>query len=174
VMPSPNIPTLESATVFPGTVHFEGTQLSEGRGTTRPFELVGAPYIVPHEYAAKLNGIGLPGVFFRSCVFRPTFQKHAGISCGGVQIHVVDRREFEPVIAGVAMVKTAYEMYTDSFRWKEPPYEYVYDRNPFDVIAGTTKLREAIEQGTSLDAITESWQAPLKKFLKVRERYLLY
>jgi uncharacterized protein YbbC (DUF1343 family) len=174
VMPSPNIPTLQSATVFPGTVHFEGTQLSEGRGTTRPFELVGAPYIVPHEYAAKLNGIGLPGVFFRSCVFRPTFQKHAGISCGGVQIHVLDRDRFEPVTVGVAMVKVAYDMYAESFRWKEPPYEYVYDRNPFDVIAGTSKLREAIEQGIAVEAIVASWQPSLTEFMKVRKRYLLY
>jgi uncharacterized protein YbbC (DUF1343 family) len=174
VMPSPNIPTVQSATVFPGTVHFEGTQISEGRGTTRPFELIGAPYIVPQEYAAELSGLSLPGVFFRSCVFRPTFQKHAGASCGGVQIHVLDRDRFEPVTVGVAMVKVAYDMYADSFRWKEPPYEYVYDRNPFDVIAGTTKIREVIEQGSTLKAIVDSWQAPLREFLKVRERYLLY
>lgn len=174
VMPSPNIPTVESATVFPGTVHFEGTQISEGRGTTRPFELIGAPYIVPHEYAAELNRLSLPGVSFRSCVFRPTFQKHAGISCGGVQIHVLNRNRFEPVTVGVAMVKVAYDMYTESFRWKEPPYEYVYDRNPFDVIAGTTKLREAIEQGSTVEAIVDSWQASLTEFMKVRERYLLY
>lgn len=174
VMPSPNMPTIEAATVFPGTVHFEGTQISEGRGTTRPFELVGAPYIVPHEYAAELNNLNLPGVFFRSCVFRPTFQKHAGISCGGVQIQVLNRKRFEPVTAGVAMVKVAHDMYKESFRWKEPPYEYVYDRNPFDVIAGTTKLREAIEQGSSLESIVESWQPSLADFLKVRERYLLY
>jgi uncharacterized protein YbbC (DUF1343 family) len=174
VMPSPNMPSIEAATVFPGTVHFEGTQLSEGRGTTRPFELVGAPYIVPHEYASELNSLNLPGVFFRSCVFRPTFQKHAGISCGGVQIHVLNRKRFEPVMAGVAMVKVAHDMYRESFRWKEPPYEYVYDRNPFDVIAGTTKLREAIEQGRSLESIVEGWQESLADFLKVRERYLLY
>lgn len=174
VMPSPNIPTLQSATVFPGTVHFEGTQMSEGRGTTRPFELIGAPYIVPHEYAAELNRLDLPGVSFRSCVFRPTFQKHAGISCGGVQIHVLDRNRFEPVMVGVAMVKVAYDMYTESFRWKEPPYEYVYDRNPFDVIAGTTKLREAIEQGSTVEAIVAKWQEPLIEFMKVRQRYLLY
>ena len=174
VMPSPNIPTVESATVFPGTVHFEGTQISEGRGTTRPFELIGAPYIVPHEYAAELNRLGLPGVFFRSCVFRPTFQKHAGISCGGVQIHVLNRNRFEPVTVGVAMVKVAHDMYTESFRWKEPPYEYVYDRNPFDVIAGTTKLREAIEQGSAVEAIVASWQASLMEFMKIREPYLLY
>src|SRR5205085_7293576 len=107
VMPSPNMPALDSATVFPGTVHFEGTQLSEGRGTTRPFELIGAPYIDPDAYADKLNALSLPGVFFRSCVFQPTFQKHAGVSCGGVQIHVLDREAFEPVFAGIAMAKVA-------------------------------------------------------------------
>jgi uncharacterized protein YbbC (DUF1343 family) len=174
VMPSPNMPTLDSAMVFPGTVHFEGTQMSEGRGTTRPFELIGAPYIVPQEYADELNSLKLPGVFFRGSIFRPTFQKHAGVSCGGVQIHVLDRERFEPVTAGVAMVKVAYEMYSKEFRWKEPPYEYVYDRNPFDVIAGTTKLREAIEQGSEIETIVESWQDQLEDFIAVRERYLLY
>lgn len=174
VMPSPNIPTIDTATVFPGTVHFEGTQISEGRGTTKPFELIGAPYIQPEEYAQKLNEIGFPGVFFRSCVFRPTFQKHGGVSCGGVQIHVTDRAQFEPVIVGVAMVKLAYEMYSSDFRWKEPPYEYVYDRNPFDVIAGTSTLRESFERGESLDSIRAKWEAPLAEFCKVREKYLLY
>ncbi len=153
VMPSPNIPTLDSATVFPGTVHFEGTQISEGRGTTRPFELIGAPYIDPEEYARTLNELNLPGVFFRSCIFRPTFQKHAGVSCGGVQIHVTDRNEFEPVSTGLAMVKTAYNLYSSDFRWKEPPYEYVYDRNPFDVIAGSSSIRQAIENGGSVHRV---------------------
>lgn len=174
VMPSPNIPTLETATVFPGTVHFEGTQLSEGRGTTRPFELVGAPYVVPEQYARELNSLGLPGVFFRSCVFRPTFQKHGGISCGGVQVHITNRDQFEPVVAGVAMVKAAYNLWTEDFRWKEPPYEYVYDRNPFDVIAGTTSLRESIQQGSSVEAIQQEWQPSLGDFRKLREGYLLY
>jgi uncharacterized protein YbbC (DUF1343 family) len=174
VMPSPNIPTVDSATVFPGTVHFEGTQLSEGRGTTRPFELVGAPYVNPEEYARRLNERGLPGVYFRSCIFRPTFQKHAGVSCGGVQIHVLDREKFEPVRAGITMVKIAYDLYKDEFRWKEPPYEYVYDRNPFDVIAGTSKIREAIEGGRSIEALEESWKEDLKAFKQVRENYLLY
>ncbi len=174
VMPSPNMPTLDSATVFPGTVHFEGTQLSEGRGTTRPFELIGAPYIVPEDYADALNAIGLPGVFFRACIFQPTFQKHAGISCGGAQIHVMNRDEFKPVITGIGMVKTAYDMYTEKFRWKDPPYEYEYDRNPFDIISGTSKMREAIERGDSLSEIEDSWQAPLAEFKAIRERYLLY
>lgn len=174
VMPSPNIPTIDSATVFPGTVHFEGTQLSEGRGTTRPFELVGAPYIDAEEYARKLNERELAGVYFRSCIFRPTFQKHAGVSCGGVQIHVLDREKFEPVITGITMVKMAYDLYTDEFRWKEPPYEYVYDRNPFDVIAGTSTIREAIEAGRSVESLEASWQEGLEAFSRVREGHLLY
>jgi len=174
VLPSPNIPTLDSATVFPGTVHFEGTQISEGRGTTRPFELIGAPYIDPDDYACHLNNLGLAGVFFRSCAFQPTFQKHGGVTCGGVQIHVTERQSFEPVIAGVAMVKLAYDMYTDDFLWKNTPYEYVYDKNPFDVISGTNKIREAIEQGSGLNEIQDSWKAPLAEFRAVREKYLLY
>ncbi|MDQ2920719.1 MAG: DUF1343 domain-containing protein, partial [Acidobacteriota bacterium] len=174
VMPSPNIPTIDSATVFPGTVHFEGTQLSEGRGTTRPFELVGAPYVDPEEYARQLNERELPGVYFRSCIFRPTFQKHAGVSCGGVQVHVLDREKFEPVITGITMVKVAYDLYPEKFRWKEPPYEYVYDRNPFDVIAGTSKIREAVEVGSSIEALEESWKEDLDAFSRVRENYLLY
>ncbi len=174
VMPSPNMPTLSSATVFPGTVHFEGTQLSEGRGTTRPFELIGAPYVDPDAYAANLNALGFPGVFFRSCGFQPTFQKHAGVSCGGVQVHVKDRKSFEPVITGVAMVKLAYDMYPDQFRWKDPPYEYVYDQNPFDVISGTNKIREAIEQGSQLQEIEASWKVGLAEFRTLREGYLMY
>jgi uncharacterized protein YbbC (DUF1343 family) len=174
VLPSPNMPTLDAATVFPGTVHVEGTQLSEGRGTTRPFELVGAPFILAEEYARELNSLGFGGVTFRGCGFQPTFQKHGGVTCGGVQIHVTDRREFEPVIVGVAVVKVAHDQYTEHFRWKEPPYEYVYDKNPFDVIAGTDRLRKAIERGDSLERIEESWAAGLEEFRRVRERYLLY
>lgn len=174
VLPSPNMPTVDAATVFPGTVHFEGTQMSEGRGTTRPFELIGAPYVVPEEYAERLNALGLSGVYFRGCVFRPTFQKHGNVSCGGVQIHVLDRNSFEPVISGVAMVKVAFDMYPTDFAWKKPPYEYVFDKNPFDVISGTSKLREAMEQGTSLRDLEDSWKPGLESFKETREAYLLY
>jgi uncharacterized protein YbbC (DUF1343 family) len=174
VMPSPNMPTLDSAIVFPGTVHVEGTQLSEGRGTTRPFELVGAPYILAEEYAGELTRQGFPGVYFRACGFQPTFQKHGGVTCGGVQIHVTDRSEFEPAIVGIATVKAAYDLYSEHFRWKEPPYEYVYDKNPFDVIAGTDHLRKAIERGDSIDVIAASWSDELEKFGRLREPYLLY
>jgi len=174
VMPSPNIPTVDSATVFPGSVHFEGTQLSEGRGTTRPFELVGAPYMDPERFAAELNELHLPGVFFRGCMFRPTFQKHAGVSCGGVQIHVTDRDLFEPVVTGLHMVEVAYQLYPDEFRWKEPPYEYVYDRNPFDVIAGTSSIRQAIEDGSPIGLLQESWKNDLDAFKQLRAEHLLY
>jgi uncharacterized protein YbbC (DUF1343 family) len=174
VLPSPNMPTLDAATVFPGPVHIEGTQMSEGRGTTRPFELIGAPYIEASSYARALLAYRLPGVYFRPSNFQPTFQKHAGRTCGGVQIHVTDREQFEPVTAGVAAVKTAYELYGEHFRWKEPPYEYVYDKNPFDVIAGTARLRTQIEAGETLDSIVASWREPLREFEQRRARYLLY
>ncbi|HEU4710850.1 MAG TPA: DUF1343 domain-containing protein [Pyrinomonadaceae bacterium] len=174
VLPSPNMPTLDTATVFPGGVHFEGTQMSEGRGTTKPFELIGAPYIDPDAYATRLMDLGLPGVVFRACVFQPTFQKHAKVSCGGVQVHVVDRDRFDSVLAGIAMVKVAYDMYPNEFLWKEPPYEYEFDKNPFDVICGTNKIREAIEQGAELASIKDSWQAGLAEFEKTRAPYLLY
>jgi len=174
VLPSPNMPTLNSATVFPGTVHFEGTQVSEGRGTTRPFELIGAPYIDPDAYAERLNDLGFDGVYFRSCVFQPTFQKHARVSCGGVQIHVLDRASFEPWSAGIAMVKLIHDMYGREFRWKEPPYEYVFDKNPFDVISGTAKIREAFEKGIELEVIIEETKAGVEEFKHLREPYLLY
>jgi uncharacterized protein YbbC (DUF1343 family) len=174
VLPSPNIPTLDSATVFPGAVHLEGTQLSEGRGTTRPFEIVGAPFVDSAELSHHLEGLGLPGVRFRPSNFQPTFQKHAGNTCGGVQIHVLDRVAFKPVLTGVAVVKACHELYTDMFCWKEPPYEYVYDKNPFDVIAGSDSLRHSIERGDTLEAIESSWQRECQAFEKIRKEFLLY
>lgn len=174
VLPSPNMPTLETATVFPGTVHLEGTQVSEGRGTTRPFELVGAPYVDPYELAESLRGLSLSGVHFRPCGFRPTFQKHADRICGGVQIHATDRDSFQPVITGIAIVKAIHELYPDEFRWKEPPYEYVFDKNPFDVIAGTGSLRLQIERHDSLETIRQSWSGGLEVFERLRQRCLLY
>lgn len=174
VMPSPNMPTVDTAVVFPGTVYFEGTQVSEGRGTTRPFEIVGAPYINSYEYAKTLNLLELPGVTFRAIEFLPTFQKHAQTVCGGAFVHVLDRNTFKPVITGVAMAKVAYDLYTEDFKWKNTPYEYVFDRNPFDVIHGSTKLREQIESGTSVNEIQSSWRDDEESFKKTREKFLLY
>ena len=148
--------------------------MSEGRGTTRPFEIVGAPYIDADAFAEALNSLDLNGVYFRPSVFLPTFQKHAGKACGGVQIHVTERQAFEPVITGIAIVKTAHDMYREDFRWKDPPYEYEYDRNPFDLIAGTSEVRTAIERGDDLASIQASWQRPLAEFNTLRERFLLY
>jgi uncharacterized protein YbbC (DUF1343 family) len=174
VMPSPNMPTVDTAVVFSGTVYFEGTQVSEGRGTTRPFEIVGAPYINSYEYANALNSLELPGVTFRAIEFLPTFQKHAQTVCGGAFVHVLDRKAFKPVITGVAMVKVVYDLYTEDFKWKNTPYEYVFDRNPFDVIHGSTKLREQIETGTSVERIQSSWHDDEKSFRNTREKFLLY
>ena len=174
VMPSPNIPTVDTTVVFPATVYFEGTEISEGRGTTRPFEIVGAPYIDANEYAEALTSIELPGVVFRPVNFLPTFQKHADKTCGGVFIHVMDREIFEPVITGLAMVKTAFDLYENDFKWKSAAYEYVFDRNPFDVIAGTTKIREMFENGVAVNDIKLSWWDDVKEFSRIREKYLLY
>ncbi|REJ78482.1 MAG: DUF1343 domain-containing protein [Acidobacteria bacterium] len=174
VLPSPNIPTVDTAFVFPGTVYFEGTGISEGRGTTRPFEQVGAPYIDSEKLAAEMNRMNLEGVYFRPTVFLPTFQKHSGSPCGGVFLHVTDRRAFRPVLTGIAILSKILEMYSGKFAWKEPPYEYEYDRNPFDVIAGTTRLRQMIESGISAVDIAETWKEDESDFKRLRENYLLY
>jgi uncharacterized protein YbbC (DUF1343 family) len=174
VIPSPNMPTVETSVVFPGTVYFEGTQVSEGRGTTRPFEFIGAPYIDSFELASALNEMNLEGVIFRPTNFMPTFQKHKGISCGGVFLHITGRSAFKPVITGIALIKCIYDLYPNNFKWKEPPYEYEFERNPFDVIAGTQKLREDIENGVSIREIKNSWAEDEKSFRNLREKYLIY
>jgi uncharacterized protein YbbC (DUF1343 family) len=174
VMPSPNIPTLDTAIVYPGTVLFEGTMASEARGTTRPFELVGAPWVRAERLAARLNARGLPGVHFRSAVFEPTFQKHARTSCGGCQIHVVDRRAFRPVLTGVALIEAIRAEDPGAFAWRQPPYEYERDKQPIDILAGSPALREAIEAGERAEAIAAAWPASHQPFLSARSRVLLY
>ena len=136
VMPSPNMPSLETATVYPGMCLLEGTNVSEGRGTTRPFELFGAPFINAEAVARELNQVGLPGVHFRENWFQPTFQKFAGEICGGAQLHVTDRNRFTPFQTGIEIIRTIRRMYHDSFLWKEPPYEYEYKRLPIEVLLG--------------------------------------
>jgi len=174
VMPSPNIPTLDSAIVFPGTVHLEGTNASEGRGTTRPFELVGAPWIKAEKFAGALNARRLPGVCFRPVVFEPTFQKHARVACGGCQIHVVDRRAFRPVLTGFAVIDEMRAADPVSFAWKPPPYEYEPDKQPIDVIAGAQWLREAIDSGERAESIAERWKPSAAEFRELRRPYLIY
>lgn len=174
IIPSPNIPTAETCIVFPATVYIEGTELSEGRGTTKPFELNGAPFIDPYEWVAQLDKFNFPGVIFRPCYFQPSFQKWAGQTCGGVQIHVTDRITFTPVIVGIAMIKSAYDLYTDKFQWKQTDYEYEFGKNPFDVVSGTDNIRKQIEAGHSLVTISAEWAERLAEFMFVREKYLLY
>lgn len=174
IIPSANMPTLETAAVYPGTVLFEGTNISEGRGTTRPFELVGAPFVKGFDLAEALSGYELPGVVFRPCIFIPTFQKHAGKNCGGVQIHVTDRSHFKPFKTGLTLLKTIRDMYPDKFEWKEPPYEYVHDRPPIDVIFGCSWIREALEAGRTIDKIVDKTEKELDLFCRIRKRYLLY
>lgn len=174
VMPSPNMPTVDTAIVFPGTVMFEGTKVSEGRGTTRPFEIIGAPYIDGQEFAENLQKLNLPGVIFSPINFLPTFQKHKDTSCSGAFLHVSDRNLFEPVLTGIALTKTIFDMYREEFEWKDTPYEYEFDRNPFDVINGSTKIREMIEAEKTIKEIKQFWETDVKQFRESREKYFLY
>ncbi|MGE5815715.1 MAG: exo-beta-N-acetylmuramidase NamZ domain-containing protein, partial [Acidobacteriota bacterium] len=174
VMPSPNIPTLDSAIVYPGTVLFEGTLVSEGRGTTRPFEIIGAPWIDGERFAQAMNARSLAGVYFRPAFFEPTFQKHAQQTCGGCQLHVLDREAFLPVKTAVAMIVEFRREDPARFAWKEPPYEYEYEKTPIDIMWGSDRLRKAIEAGVPADEIAESWTGEVATFEELRGPSLLY
>ena len=174
VMPSPNIPTLDSAIVYPGTVLFEGTMASEGRGTTRPFELVGAPWVEAEKFAALMNARQLPGVHFRAAVFEPTFQKHAKTNCGGCQIHVLDRAAFKPVLTGVALIDEVRAADPAAFAWRPAPYEYEHDKDPIDILSGSPALRTAIDAGVRAEELARTWAIESQPFEKLREQYLVY
>ena len=174
VLPSPNIPTLDSAIVYPGTVLFEGTNVSEGRGTTRPFELLGAPWVDAERFAEGMNALAMPGVRFRPSVIEPTFHKHAQTSCGGCQIHVLDRETFRPVEAGVALLAAFRSADPGRFRWRDPPYEYEHTLLPIDILAGSSQMREQIEAGVPAREIARSWEPATAEFAALRNRFLLY
>jgi uncharacterized protein YbbC (DUF1343 family) len=174
VMPSPNMPTLDTAVVYPGTVLFEGTNVSEGRGTTRPFELIGAPWVSSDRFSTSLNSRALPGVVFRPVVFEPTFHKHARERCSGCQIHVTDRQRFCPVLTGVALVEAFREADAARFRWRDPPYEYEHEKLPFDILAGTSDLRKHIEAGVPAEDVGRSWESAVQEFGRLRQHFLLY
>ncbi|OGP30646.1 MAG: hypothetical protein A2073_00600 [Deltaproteobacteria bacterium GWC2_42_11] len=175
VMPSPNMPTLDTATVYPGMCLLEGTNLSEGRGTTKPFEIFGAPFIEPDALVKRLNGFKLPGVFFRPLYFQPTFQKHAGKLCGGAQIHITSRERFKPFKTGVAVLKAAHDLYPKDFNWKEPPYEYETRKLPIDILAGTDRLRKGIADGEDLEQMEKWWKKECLHFNRTtRKKYLIY
>jgi uncharacterized protein YbbC (DUF1343 family) len=174
VLPSPNIPTVDSAVVYPGTVLFEGTNISEGRGTTRPFELVGAPWVVAERFADAMNRLQLPGVHLRPAVFEPTFHKHAKAGCGGCQIHVLDRQRYRAVETGVALIGAFLASDRSRFEWRPPPYEYELEKPPIDILAGSADLREQIDAGVPAREIAQSWASGVESFLRLRERFLLY
>jgi uncharacterized protein YbbC (DUF1343 family) len=165
VIPSPNMPTLDTATVYPGQVLFEGTNISEGRGTTRPFELFGAPWIDGYELARKLNELGLPGVRFREAWFTPTFSKFVGELCGGAQVHVTDRNFYRPFETALHIVRTVMDTY---------PGQFEFHAEYFDKVAGTAKIRTALEAGRGVKEIVEAYQAGLNAFAESRRPYLLY
>jgi len=174
VMPSPNMPTLDTAIVYPGTVLFEGILISEGRGTTRPFELIGAPWIEAENFARRMNALDLPGTYFRPAVFEPTFQKHAKQTCGGCQIHVTDRQKFQPVLVGAALIAMFHQVDPAHFAWRQPPYEYEHDKMPIDILAGSETLRGQIESGMPARDIAASWKSDEEAFRKLRQPFLLY
>lgn len=174
VMPSPNLPTPGSCEVYPGTVLLEGTNLSEGRGTTRPFELVGAPWLEPEALAERLEAEALAGVRIRPCWFEPTFQKHAGVRCGGVQLHPTDREAFRPVRAAVAVLAAARALAPDDFRWNDPPYEYEERLPPIDILWGSEALRHRVDAGEGADAVLAGVDDELAAFEAEVAPYLLY
>ena len=173
VLPSPNMPTLDTATVYGGMCLLEATNLSEGRGTTRPFEIVGAPFIDGPRLAQELMAKKLPGVHFRPLQFRPTFNKWAGQLCGGVQLHVIDPARFRPFETGLTFLQTVRQR-SPKFRWKNPPYEYETIKKPMDILCGTDGIRKAIEGGLNLSRLEKRWRSDLKFFTHIRQPDLLY
>ena len=178
VLPSPNMPTPETALVYPGGCLVEGTNLSEGRGTTRPFELVGAPWLDPVEVAEALGQAadheGLDGVLFRATTFRPMFGKHAGRSCGGVQVHVTDPDRVRPFAVYLVLLREMRRLTPGPFDWRREAYEFVSDRLAIDLLLGRADLRPMLEAGAPLAEMTAAWRDDLARFEADRRRYLLY
>ena len=174
VLPSPNIPTVDTAFVYPGGCLIEGTSLSEGRGTTRPFELVGAPWLDGDALARALERERIPGAGFRVAAFTPTFQKHAGVLCHGVQVHVFDRSRFPAFLTYLLLVHHARGQDPARFAWRDPPYEYEHVKLPFDILCGTDRIRKSIEAGVSPRRLAAGWRRECTSFRKRRAKYLLY
>jgi len=173
VAPSPNMPTPDTARVYPGGCLIEGTNLSEGRGTTRPFELLGAPFLDGQRLARALARRGLPGVTFRAAAFQPAFHKYRGQLCHGVQLHVTDTARFKPFATYLAVIVEARRQ-SRLFRWRRPPYEFERTRLPIDLLCGGDGIRRAIEREVPLGRLERSWRRALTRFARARRRYLLY
>jgi uncharacterized protein YbbC (DUF1343 family) len=174
VLPSPNMPTVETAFVYPGQCLLEGTNLSEGRGTTRPFELCGAPWIDGRALANRLEREGFPGVRFRPAWFQPTFHKFTGQMCGGVQLHVTDRHTFHPVRTSLALLAAMRELSGGRFAWRTEPYEFVADRPAIDLLFGSDRERCGLEAGVPPGDLARAWEAEEEAFRQRRRDFLLY
>ncbi len=178
VMPSPNMPTPDTALVYPGQCLLEGTQLSEGRGTTRPFELFGAPWVQPEQLQAEMCRLSehwsLEGVAYRACSILPTFQKHAGEHCGALQLHITDRDRYAPLATSVALLRALYRLYPDHFAWRTEPYEFVSDRLAIDLLSGDTSIRQWTESDADLDELRQIWRRDERKFADETATHLLY
>jgi uncharacterized protein YbbC (DUF1343 family) len=173
VLPSPNMPDPVTAWVYPGQVVMEGTNLSEGRGTTKPFHLMGAGFIDPKALADGLAKLSLPGAAFRPCWFEPVFHKWAGLVCGGVEIHPRDR-SFKPLLTSLSILEVVLSLYPDRFLLKDPPYEYELERRPIDLILGRRDVFDSLAQGVSAKEVCESFKKDLAEFERVRKTLLIY
>ncbi|MBW2553565.1 MAG: DUF1343 domain-containing protein [Deltaproteobacteria bacterium] len=173
-LPSPNMPSPVTALVYPGQVILEGTNLSEGRGTTIPFQLCGAPFIDPYQLGRKVQQRKLPGILLREVFFQPTFNKWQNEVCGGLQIHLTDSKIFKPYVTTLAIVQDIISLYPGYFSWREPPYEYEREKMPVDLIIGDKNLREEIEQQKDINELENSWQKELEDFKELAKRYFLY
>ena len=174
VLPSPNMPTLKTAMVYPGQVLLEGTNLSEGRGTTLPFELCGAPFIDPRAILSEIDQQSVSGLFLRPTWFTPTFDKWSGELCGGFQLHVVDLKKFSPYRFTLALLKAVIRLYPDNFSWLAPPYEYEYEKLPIDILTGDPAIRQTLENDGNLDFLQESWGDSLEEFYAQRSNVIIY
>ena len=174
VAPSPNLPTPVSTLAYPGQVLWEGTNMSEGRGTTQPFELVGAPFMEVQKILPALKKAKLPGVVFRPAVFEPTSNKWQQTACYGFQLHIIDPQQYRPYATTLHLLQAVILHHREQFEWKTPPYEYEFERLPIDLIIGDRTIRKRLEKLDRLDEMEASWQNDLERFKKISKEFQLY
>ena len=174
VAPSPNLPTPASASVYPGQVLWEGTNVSEGRGTTQPFELFGAPFLEPERILSHLTDKDMQGIVLREAAFEPTSGKWQGKLCKGFQIHVTDPNIYLPYITTLKLLQAVMSHHANDFAWKNPPYDYEFERLPIDLIIGSSEIRKRLEHLNSLDDIANSWKPELSRFVRESRNHHLY
>ncbi len=174
IPPSPNLPNPVSAIVYPGQVIWEGTNVSEGRGTTQPFEIFGAPFIECDRIISLLGGNRLPGAILRPVAFEPTSNKWQGELCRGFQIHVTDPIKYKPYYSTLKLLQAVFQSCKNHFKWKLPPYEYEFEKYPVDLITGYSAIRSAVENNDNIEDIEESWRAEIEEYLNISSKYHLY